>query len=202
MTLSERKREELTDLLMCYLEPLMDRFQCASHLQSHRKYLERLCRYKRQDAIIGGRSTQGINAQDMAKYSFSHMRDVLEPPVGQGVSATKGMDPDTGNYTNILKYEGTLSVKQFEYYIKRYASSGKVNLYETVKSFFKLGPEIGMTKVDLARLLINLLKAKEVNKEHKDIMFSNIYLRHLENEVEEKPHKTIMSVIEMITREY
>ena len=27
MTLSERKREELTDLLMCYAEPLMDRFQ-------------------------------------------------------------------------------------------------------------------------------------------------------------------------------
>ena len=40
--LSDTRRKELGEMLIRYTEPLMDKHEHDTHLQSHRKYLERL----------------------------------------------------------------------------------------------------------------------------------------------------------------
>ena len=195
-TLSEKRRAELTELLVSYLEPLMDRHQHDTHLQSHRKYLERLAKYKRQDAIIRGQSPKGITAEEMANYSFAHSaaKGVNYGGTG-GLAPNKGMDPETGDYTIILKYEGSLEISLFKKYIRKYPSSGKINLYGTLKSFFTAGHELGLTKAQLGELLINLLDTREV-KESPDKMTGDIY----KEEMTINPHRTILKIIKMVSR--
>jgi len=190
-TLSEKRRAELTELLESYMGPLMDRYQHDTHLQSHKKYLERLAKSKRQDAIIRGMSPKGINAEDMANYSFTHAAS-KGVNYGVGLSPNKGMDPDTGEYTIILKYEGLLDMSLFKKYIRRYSSSGKIDLYETIKSFFSAGRELGLIKAQIGQLLINLLDTKEV-MEFPD-MTGDIF----KSEMTVDPHKTILRIIKMV----
>ena len=195
-TLSEKRRAELTELLVSYLGPLMDRHQHDTHLQTHRKYLERLAKARRQDAIIRGLSPKGINAEDMANYSFSHAANKgVNFSSGQGLSPNKGLDPETGEYTIILKYEGLLSISLFKEYIRKYTSSGKIDLYETIKSFFIAGRELGMTKAQVGQLLINLLDTKEV-RESPDKLTADIF----KSEMTQDPHKTILRIIKMVSR--
>ena len=194
-TLSEKRRAELTELLVSYLEPLMDRHQHDTHLQSHRKYLERLAKYKRQDAIIRGQSPKGITAEEMANYSFAHSAGKGVNYGTGGLAPNKGMDPETGEYTIILKYEGSLEISLFKRYIRKYPSSGKIDLYSTIKSFFTAGHELGLVKSQLGELLINLLDTKEV-KESPDKMTGDIF----KEEMTVNPHKTILKIIKMVSR--
>ena len=194
-TLSEKRRAELTELLNGYPEPLMDRRQHETHLQAHRKYLERLARYKRQDAIIAGLSPKGINAEEMASYSFAHVATKAAIGTGSGLTPTCGLDPETGEYDIVLKYEGSLEISVFKEYLCRYASSDKVDLYETIKSLFGAGEELGLTKSQLGRLLTNLLDTKEV-RESPDALTSNIF----KTEVRKNPYKTILKIIQLVSR--
>ena len=195
-TLSEKRRAELTELLVSYLGPLMDRHQHDTHLQTHRKYLERLAKAKRQDAIIRGLSPKGINAEDMANYSFTHAANKgVNFGSGQGLSPNKGLDPETGEYTIVLKYEGLLTISLFKEYIRKYTSSGKIDLYETIKSFFTAGRELGLTKAQVGQLLINLLDTKEV-RESPDKLTADIF----KSEMSQDPHKTILRIIKMVSR--
>lgn len=195
-TLSEKRRAELTELLVSYLGPLMDRHQHDTHLQTHRKYLERLAKARRQDAIIRGLSPKGINAEDMANYSFTHAANKgVNFGSGQGLSPNKGLDPETGEYTIILKYEGLLTISLFKEYIRKYTSSGKIDLYETIKSFFTAGRELGLTKAQVGQLLINLLDTKEV-RESPDKLTADIF----KSEMSQDPHKTILRIIKMVSR--
>ena len=193
-TLSEKRRSELTELLVRYIEPIMDHYEHDTHLQSHRKYLERLAKLKRQDAIIRGMSPKGITAEEMANYSFAHAAagGGVNYGGGNGLSPNKGLDPETGEYTIILKYEGALDMALFKQYIRRYPSSGKVDLYETIKSFFTAGHELGLVKSQLGELLINLLDTKEVKKSYK--MNGDIF----KSEMTVNPHKTILKIIKMV----
>ena len=174
----------------------MDRHQHDTHLQSHRKYLERLAKYKRQDAIIRGQSPKGITAEEMANYSFAHSAGKGVNYGGSGgLAPNKGMDPETGEYTIILKYEGSLDMVLFKRYIRKYPSSGKIDLYTTIKSFFTAGHELGLVKAQLGELLINMLDTKEV-KESPDKMTGDIF----KEEMTVNPHKTILKIIKMVSR--
>ena len=191
--LSEKRRAELTELLDNYMEPLMDRCQHETHLQSHRKYLERLAKYKRQDAIIAGLSPKGITAEKMANYCFAHIEAGKGVLYGgnSGLPTITGLDPETGEYTIILPYEGPLDFSLFTQYIE-YTSTGKIDLYETIKSFFTAGHELGLVKSQLGQLLINLLDTKDV-KESLDSVIANIF----KNEMRLNPHTTILKIINL-----
>lgn len=200
-TLSERKRQELTELLHGYKEPRMDRHQHDTYLQTHRKWLEELAELKRQEAAILGRPAgKQIKAEDLALYSFSGTaggRGALAKQ-GPGAHPLKGLDPQTGEYTIVLEYEGSVRVKQFEEYIRIFSSSKEINLYETIKSFFRVGQNVGMTKLQLARLLIDLLieHNKRLKEQGGDTTLPSIYM----NEVEQDPHRTIAKIIAMVSR--
>ena len=194
-TLSEKKRLELTELLVSYTEPLMDRHEHDTYLQYHRKYLERLANFKRRDAIIKGLSPKGICAEDMARYSFAHAARGLGSSHGVGLSCNKGLDPQTGEYTIILKYEGSLEVKIFKRFIRRYPSSQKIDLYETLKSLFNAGQDYGLSKKQLGEVLINILDTREV-RESSDTLEANIYKEKLIDD----PHDMISSIISMVSR--
>lgn len=182
-TLSEKRRRELTELLVSYKEPLMDRHEHDSYLQSYRRYLERLASFRKRDAIIKGDSTKGINAEEMARYSFAHAAKALGNHSPAWVlSCNKGLDPQTGKYSMILKYEGSLEQKVFKSYIRRYSSSQKIDLYETLKALFNAGQEHGLT-------------TREV-RESSDTLEANIYKQKLVNDA----HGTITDIIQMVSR--
>ncbi len=196
-TLSEKRRLELMELLVSYSEPLMDRHEHDTYLQQNRKYLERLANFQRRDALIRGTNPKGINAEDMAPYSFAHAARGLGsgPGPGAGLSCNKGIDPQTGKYSIILKYEGSLEVAIFKRFIRRYPSSQKIDLYETLKSLFAGGQEYGLTKLQLGEVLINILATREV-RESSDTLEANIYRQTLG----EDPHGTITCIIQMVSR--
>ena len=198
-TLSEKRRAELTELLNGYKEPLMDRAAHEAHVQAHRKYLEKLAKYKRRDAIIAGISPKGINAEDMAIYSFAHAagKAVINGSSNSNgnITPTLGLDPETGVYSIVLRYEGSLSATTFRTYQCRYASTQKINLYETIKSFFGAGQRFGLAKAQLAELLLNLLETREV-RESPDAMTHGIF----KNDVKRDPRKAILNIINMVSR--
>lgn len=195
-TLSEKRRLELTELLVGYKEPIMDRFQHDTYLQYHRKYLERLASFRRRDAIIQGVSPKGINAEEMARYSFAHAaRGLGNHAPGTSLACNKGLDPQTGKYSMILKYEGSLEVRTFKSFIRRYSSSQKIDLYETLKALFNAGQDYGLTKKQLAEVLINILETREV-RESSDTLEANIYKQKLM----EDAHETIADIIQMVSR--
>ena len=194
--LSDRRREELGEMLIRYTEPLMDKHEHDTHLQSHRKYLERLTRLRKQDMMARGLSAKGIHAEDMAAYSFNHASSKGQSfGSGQGLVPSKGMDPETGQYTIILKYEGLLTASTFKKYIRKYTSSGKIDLYETIKSLFIGGKELGLTKAQVGEVLVNILDTKEV-KEAPDKVTADIF----KSEMPINPHKTILRIIKMVSR--
>ena len=194
-TLSEKRRAELTELLNGYPEPLMDRHEHETLLQAHRKYLEKLADYKRRDAIIAGLSPKGISAEQMATYSFAHAANKAAIKADKGLAPTRGLDPETGEYTIILKYEGKLDVSIFKEFLCKYPSTNKIDLYETIKSFFAAGEDLGLTKGQLGRLLVNLLDTKQV-RESPDALTTNI----LNNEMRRSPYQTILKIIQLVSR--
>ena len=195
-TLSEKRRRELTELLVSYREPLMDRHEHITYLMFHQRYLERLAEFRRRDAAIQGNPQKSITAESLARYSFAHASKALgNYSPGWVLTCNKGLDPQTGKYTMILKYEGSLEYKTFKSYVRRYSSSQKIDLYETLKALFNAGQDHGLTKKQLGEVLINILETKEV-RESSDTLEANIY----KHKLTEDPHGTIADIIQMVSR--
>ena len=195
LTLSEKKKAALNAAFAAYQEPLMTRWECLELLNKHKRDIQILAKARRIEVRMMGGNASGISPADFAPYDYKSVVAVQAPQTS-GAHAIKGLDPWTGKFSYIIQYEGDFHIKQFQDHIKRYASSRFVDLYATLRSFFRMGQELGMTRQQLGKVLINLMRTKEV-REANDPMYTTI----LSNSLEEDPVDCIYKIIELVSRD-
>ena len=195
LTLSEKKKQDLNASFAAYQEPLMNRWECMELLDRHKKDLQSQAKARRMELRLMGGTGAGVSASDFAAYDYKTTAAVQAPHTN-GAHAIKGLDPWTGEYSHVIQYEGECHIKHFQEHIKRYAASRFVDLYATLKSFLKMGQQLGMTRHQLGKVLINLMKTKEV-REANDPMYTTI----LSNSLDEDPVACIYKIIELVSRD-